>query len=311
MQRKFKIISTILGDNYRSNDEHLFACPYCKHHKKKLSINIEKNLYKCWICESTGRDIRRLVRRFGDFNQLQAWDKLTNRININEFDDLFAENAAKRIDSQLIVLPSGFISLNNEASLSATPALNYLKKRGILDKDTLYWKMGYCMDGRYANRIIVPSFDDNGDLNYFVARNFSSDPRKYLNPPVSKDIIFNELYLEWDTDLVVTEGIFDAIVAGPNAVPLLGSTLRPNSKLFMKIVQNDTPVFLALDPDADKKEKRIIKLFLTYGLEVYKIDISGYQDVSDMGREEFLKRKQNAVLVQETDYLLESAIASI
>lgn len=311
MQRKFKIISTILGDNYRSNDEHLFACPYCKHHKKKLSINIEKNLYKCWICESTGRDIRRLVRRFGDFNQLQAWDKLTNRININEFDDLFTENAAKRIDSQLIVLPSGFISLNNEASLSATPALNYLKKRGILDKDTLYWKMGYCMDGRYANRIIVPSFDDNGDLNYFVARSFSSDPRKYLNPPVSKDIIFNELYLEWDTDLVVTEGIFDAIVAGPNAVPLLGSTLRPNSKLFMKIVQNDTPVFLALDPDADKKEKRIIKLFLTYGLEVYKIDISGYQDVSDMGREEFLKRKQNAVLVQETDYLLESAIASI
>ena len=311
MQRKFKIISTILGDNYRSNDEHLFACPYCKHHKKKLSINIEKNLYKCWICESTGRDIRRLVRRFGDFNQLQAWDKLTNRININEFDDLFTENAAKRIDSQLIVLPSGFISLNNEASLSATPALNYLKKRGILDKDTLYWKIGYCMDGRYANRIIVPSFDDNGDLNYFVARSFASNLRKYLNPPVSKDVVFNELYLEWDTDLVITEGIFDAIIAGPNAVPLLGSTLRPNSKLFMKIVQNDTPVFLALDPDADKKEKRIIKLFLTYGLEVYKIDIGGYEDVSDMGREEFLKRKENAALVQETDYLLESAIASI
>jgi hypothetical protein len=79
----------------------------------------------------------------------------------------------------------------------------------------------------------------------------------------------------------------------------------------MKIVQNDTPVFLALDPDADKKEQRIIKLFLTYGLEVYKIDIGGYEDVSDMGREEFLKRKENAALVQETDYLLESAIASI
>ena len=167
------------------------------------------------------------------------------------------------------------------------------------------------MDGRYANRIIVPSFNEGGDLNYFVARSFFSDPHKYLNPPVSKDVVFNELYLEWDTDLVITEGIFDAIVAGPNAVPLLGSTLHPNSKLFMKIVHNDTPVFLALDPDADKKEERIIKLFLTYGLEVYKIDINGYEDVSEMGREEFLKRKENAVLVQETDYLLESAIASI
>ena len=311
MQKKFKIISTILGDSYRSNDEHLFACPYCKHYKKKLSVNIEKNVYKCWICETLGRDIRRLVRRFGDFNQLQEWDKLTNRININEFDDLFVEEKKDVKASGYLGMPSGFISLNNEPSLSASPALNYLKKRDILDKDILYWKMGYCMDGRYANRIIVPSFNEGGDLNYFVARSFCSDPRKYLNPPVSKDVVFNELYLEWDTDLVITEGIFDAIIAGPNAVPLLGSTLRPSSKLFMKIVHNDTPVFLALDPDADNKEKRIIKLFLTYGLEVYKIDISGYEDVSDMGREEFLQRKQNAVLVQETDYLLESAIASI
>ena len=90
MQKKFKIVSAILGDSYRSNDEHLFACPYCKHHKKKLSINIEKNVYKCWICETLGRDLRRLVRRFGDFKQLQEWDKLTNRINITDFDDIFA-----------------------------------------------------------------------------------------------------------------------------------------------------------------------------------------------------------------------------
>jgi len=311
MQKKFKIISAILGDSYRSNNEYLFACPYCKHHKRKLSVNIEKNVFKCWICETLGRDLRRLVRRFGDFNQLQEWDKLTNRININEFDDLFIDTKKETDIAAYLGMPHGFTSLNNECSLSATPALNYLKKRDILEKDILYWKMGYCIDGRYAKRIIVPSFDKNGDLNYFVARSFSSDPRKYLNPPCSKDVIFNELYLEWDTDLVITEGVFDAVVAGPNAVPLLGSTLRPNSKLFMEIVQNDTPVFLALDPDAEKKEQRIIKLFLTYGLEVYKIDVSGYEDVSEMGREEFLNRKQSAALVQETDYLLESAIASI
>jgi len=111
--------------------------------------------------------------------------------------------------------------------------------------------------------------------------------------------------------LVITEGVFDAVVAGPNAVPLLGSTLRPNSKLFMKIVQNDTPVFIALDPDAEKKEQRIIKLFLSYGLEVYKIDVGGYEDVAEMGKEEFLRRKEKAVLVRETDYLLEQAIANI
>jgi len=305
------IIAEVLGDSYRSNDEHLFSCPYCKHHKKKLSVNIEKNVFKCWICETTSRDIRRLVRKFGTFNQLQEWDKLTNRININEFDDIFLESRRAPDTPAYLGLPNEFSSLNNGKTLSSQLALNYLKKRGIIEKDILYWKMGYCMEGRYANRIIVPSFNENGDLNYFVARSYSSDPRKYLNPPASKDIIFNELYLEWDTDLVITEGIFDAIVAGPNSVPLLGSTLHPNSKLFMKIVQNDTSVFLALDPDADEKEKKIIKLFLNYGLEAYKIDTNGYEDASDMGKEEFLKRKQNAVLVREMDYLLESAIASI
>jgi hypothetical protein len=117
--------------------------------------------------------------------------------------------------------------------------------------------------------------------------------------------------LEWDTDLVITEGAFDAIVAGPNAVPLLGSTLRSNSKLFMKILQKDTPVFLALDPDAAKKEQRIIKTLLNYGVEVYKIDTSGYEDVAEMGREEFTRRKENALFVDESDYLLETAILSI
>lgn len=311
MSKRYKIITDILGDSYRSNNERLFSCPYCRHHKKKLSVNIEKNVFKCWVCGTTSRDIRRLVRKFGDFNQLQEWDKLTNRININEFDDLFAETPVKQTESQIITLPSGFVSLSNGKTLSSFSALNYLKKRGIMDEDILYWKIGYCMEGRYANRIVVPSFDENGNLTYFVARSYSSDPRKYLNPPVSKDIIFNELYLEWDTDLVITEGIFDAIVAGPNAVPLLGSTLRANSKLFMKIVQNDTPVFLALDPDAEAKERRIIKLFMDYGLEVYKIDTAGYQDVGEMNKEEFNIRKQSAEYIQETDYFLESAVMSI
>jgi len=311
MQKKFKIISAILGDSYRSNDEHLFACPFCKHHKKKLSVNIEKNVAKCWTCETSTKDIRRLVRRFGDFNQLQEWDTLTNRVNITDFDDIFAEKEEPSPFPERLDMPQGFASLNNEPSLSATPALNYLKRRGVTETDILYWKMGYCMEGRYAKRIIIPSFDINGDLNYFIARTFSSDPRKYLNPPCSKDVIFNELYLEWDTDLVITEGAFDAIVAGPNAVPLLGSTLRSNSKLFMKILQKDTPVFLALDPDAAKKEQRIIKTLLNYGVEVYKIDTSGYEDVAEMGREEFTRRKENALFVDESDYLLETAILSI
>jgi len=50
---------------------------------------------------------------------------------------------------------------------------------------------------------------------------------------------------------------------------------------------------------------------LNYGVEVYKIDTSGYEDVAEMGREEFTRRKENALFVDESDYLLETAILSI
>ena len=81
MLSKKQILTNILGDNYKTNDEYLFFCPYCKHHKKKLSVNIDKNVYKCWVCDTNGRNLRRIVRRFGTFTQLQEWDVLTNIVN--------------------------------------------------------------------------------------------------------------------------------------------------------------------------------------------------------------------------------------
>ena len=135
--------------------------------------------------------------------------------------------------------------------------------------------------------------------------------KKYLNPQASKDIIFNELYLDFDQDLVIVEGIFDAVIAGPNAVPILGSTLRENSKLFQMIIKNDTPIYIGLDNDAENKSRRIIRDLLNYGIEVYKIDTSGFDDIGSIQKEEFLKRKNEAVLCDSDDYLLYEALGEI
>ncbi len=310
MSSKQKILTNILGDNYKTNDEHLFFCPYCKHHKKKLSVNIDKNVYKCWVCDTNGRNLRRIVRRFGTFAQLQEWDILTNKVNITDFDNLF--DTIKEAAVERISLPDEFNSLvNKDVPLTSLLARKYLKDHSITKEDILYWKIGYCVSGYYANRIVIPSFDRDGYVNYFIARTYNGSWRKYLNPSVSKDIIFNELYIDWDDDLVITEGAFDAIIAGRNSVPLLGSTLKENSKLFQAIVLNDTPVFMALDHDAQKKEQRIIKKFIHYGIEIYKIDTSGYDDVGSMTKEVFKKRKENATFIAQDDYLLETSINAL
>ena len=308
---KLQLLKSIFGKFHHSNDEHLFYCPKCKHHKRKLSINLEKDAFKCWICDYYGRSLRRLIRKYGDYRTLQQWDKLFGREDVTKFDDLFSEDGEIE-QIQRIDLPKEFVSLANEdLSLAMTPAMNYLENRGITKREILHWKIGCCMQGDYNNRVIIPSFDEEGYVNYFVARTFNGAWKKYLNPPASKNIIFNELYLDFDKDLIIVEGIFDAMIAGPNSVPILGSTLRENSKLFQQIVKNDTPVYIGLDFDAENKSKKIIKDLLNYGIEIYKIDTADYDDIGSMTKKEFLKRKNEAVLYDSNDYLLYEALGEI
>ena len=132
-----------------------------------------------------------------------------------------------------------------------------------------------------------------------------------MNPSASKDIIFNHLFLDWDRDLVIVEGIFDAIKAGTNSIPLLGSTLRSSSLLFQEIVKRDTSVFVALDGDAEKKAVSIISKLLSYGAEVYRIDTSGFEDVGGMTQEEFTERKENAKFMNPDTFMMDHALDSI
>jgi DNA primase len=305
-----KILYETLGHYSDKGNELLFACPACNHHKRKFSVNLDKNAYKCWVCDYRGRNIRRVVRRFGSYTQLQKWDAITNRSDLERFADLFMAPESGE-SPQKLELPSEFVSLcHSNIPATGLYALRYLESRGITKDDIIRWKIGYCFSGEYRNRIIFPSFDNDGDVNYFVGRSYSGDSYKYKNPKASKNIIFNHLYIDWNKDLTIVEGIFDALVAG-NAVPILGSTLRSDSELIREIVKNDTPVFIALDPDAADKERRVIKTLLKYDIELYKIDVAGYEDVGSMPKSIFEERKNNAVFIDNDDYLLLDLLSAI
>jgi DNA primase len=305
-----KILNEALGRGYEHGSEILFQCPKCNHHKSKLSVNIVKNVFKCWICDYRGRSIRRLIRSFGSYTQLQKWDGIFGRQDLERFDDLFAERSVERND-QTVDLPEEFVSLcHDNIPKTGLYARNYLKSRGITKQDIVKWKIGYCFSGEYRNRIVIPSFTDDGNVSYFIARSYNGDTYKYKNPRVSKNIVFNELFINWNEDLVLVEGVFDAINAG-NSVPILGSTLRTDSSLIKKIVYNDTPVYVALDPDAAEKERKVIKTLLKYDVELYKIDVSGYEDVGSMPKDIFEERKQNATFIDRDNYLLLDLLSAV
>ena len=311
MEEKRKILTDILGYYSRRGNEHLYTCPYCNHHKRKMSVNFALNAFKCWVCDTRGKNIYRMVRKFGSYAQRQKWLELDGRLDLSEFDKIF--NEINEIEEEQIVeLPKEFVSLcNRRLPQSAHIALDYLFDRGLTKKDILMWKIGYCKEGRYSGRVIVPSFNNRGNCSYFISRSYVGHHRKYLNPIADKNIIFNELLVDWDEPVVLVEGVFDAIVAGENAIPILGSTLRTESKLFQALSINDSPVYIALDSDAEKKASRMIKNMIEYDLEVFKVDTSGCDDIGSMSKDEFQRRKTKATAIDLDAYFFEDLFRDI
>jgi len=305
--KKKRIVDHILGHPRRQGHEYLYECRCCGHHKKKLSVNFEKNVAKCWVCDWRTNNLRRLVRRWGNFKQVRDWKEFDSDIEVGQLETIFQKEV---LTSQRIDLPPEFKTLSGTShSKLALPALKYLKDRGVSKEDILYWKLGYCSSGEYANRIILPSFNEEGYCNYFTSRTYERKAwPPYLNGPGSKDIIFNDLLIDWESEVTLVEGVFDAIVAQDNAIPLLGSSLREDSILFKKIALNDTPVLLGLDHDAQKKAMRLIRAMLAHDIEVRLMDTSGYKDIGEMPKEVFEKRKQEAAFIDSDTYLLKIAL---
>jgi hypothetical protein len=64
-------------------------------------------------------------------------------------------------------------------------------------------------------------------------------------------------------------------------------------------------VYIALDNDAKEKEFKISDLFRLYGVDVYRINTSGFGDIGEMDKETFQTRKKTASFLSLDNYLLE------
>lgn len=124
------------------------------------------------------------------FNK-KAWNELSGIVEITEYEKIFLIDQNKDIKEEILTLPEEFQTLcNKDLSLTSLPAKRYLRERGISKEDILFWKIGYAVSGEYAGRVIIPSFNMDGKVNYFVARTYEKDWKRYLNPPTPKRYYF-------------------------------------------------------------------------------------------------------------------------
>lgn len=246
-----ELLRDILGKEkqyYKNKGQIAFNCPYCDEDRNKgnLEISLIKGVYKCWSCSDTNEThgpLGKLIEEFGSKKQ----KKLYNLFKPKEFNT----GETEKIKLQL---PESYKKFKDSNPIYPVykQAMNYLASRGITNDIIEKYEIGFSDDGPTAGRIIVPSYDKNGQLNYYIARSWKVKTRsKYKNPSVPKDeIIFNESLIDWNKDIFLVEGVFDGFFL-PNSVPMLGKHL---SSLLLETIYDKAKgkIIICLDGDAFK-----------------------------------------------------------
>ena len=267
-----------VGTSLRGNEQ-AHHCPFCHHHKKKLQVNLETQQWHCWVCDSKGRKIQTLLKR------LHVDSKKIRKVFEIYGDDYIVTSTSTDEEKVELRLPSEFKSL-----LVKPKGLNplykkvvqYAKDRGITKEDIIRYNIGYCDGGIYTNRIIIPSYDVDNRLNYFIARSvFTEEKFKYKNPPVSKNVTIFENHINWKKPITLCEGVFDAMSIKRNAIPLLGKFIQKTlmDSIYKKGVRD---IKIVLDKDAQDQALYYVNYFMNNGITVTNI-LPTEKDAGDMG----------------------------
>lgn len=289
------ILDATLGQHKSySNSEYYYFCPFCHHYNPKLAVNIAKRKWQCWKCSQRGSTLLSLLRKLDvSREQIQSLGALLN--------DEIQYSKVVPLDDVRLTLPSEFMSLADSAqSIEYTKAMRYLTDRGITFADILRYNIGYCTSGPYRGRIIVPTYNADSTLAYFVGRDYhGTSYLKYMNPKVSKNIVGFENQINWKYPIIICEGVFDAMAIKRNAVPQLGTHLP--KRLQKKILQQSTPdVYIALDSNALKDTIKIAHQLMKEGKRVHLVELDN-RDPSSMGFEEMQTRIRHARMLSFVD----------
>ena len=240
-----EIIEEVLGEPvkaYQGKLQFSYNCPNCDEdrHKGNLEVSLEKHLFHCWSCNISG-PLGKLFDDFGTKKQKKTY------LLIKPEEVQVEEKKKVRVR-----LPVGYTKIS-EATPIYPPhkeAFNYLKSRGVNEQICEKYKIGLTTTGEFQGRIIIPSYNLSGELNFFIARSWNPRAKmKYKNPNVPKDeIIFNENLIDWNKKIFLVEGAFDSIFV-ENSIPLLGKYM--SELLFSKLYEKATSeIVICLDGDA-------------------------------------------------------------
>jgi len=283
-EKLLALLQGVLGESKKTaRGNYAYHCPFCNSNQLKMEIQVEssitgENHWHCWVCNTSGKKLVNLLKQLKQPREVIA--ELFSILNISTY-------RTKSTDTEyvsMIKLPDEFQPLwRNNGSIEQKNALKYLiVDRNVSLSEIIKYNIGYCETGRYAKMIIVPSYDSDGQLNYFVGRSYyHTDGTRHRNPEISKDIVGFEMFINWNYPITIVEGAFDAIAVRRNAIPLFGKTI--SDTLRKRIIENRVKeIYICLDKDAQKQAIEHAEEFLDNGITVRFVDLK-LKDPAEIG----------------------------
>lgn len=286
-----RIVDRVLGAPRRdyggSGDWYEYNCPRCAEeglgkadNKYNLAVQIGTDglWAHCWKCGYSGK-LYKVIKQHGSQTDVDDFKEEVRTLRErrlftlsgdleNSLDSLFIDEELKLPEGlktiskeKLAEIPDDWVgSKVYQFDIDLKCAYDYLKSRGITYDMIERFKIGYIPNinqetgkrYKYGGRILIPSYDAYGDLNYWVARDYTgTQARKVMNPDVDKkSIVFNEQLVNWYEPINIVEGPFDHISV-PNSIPLLGCSIDEESYVFRSLMEKSrSDINIFLDNDA-------------------------------------------------------------
>ncbi len=247
----------------------------------------ENGVYRCWKTDKRGSLVS-LVSQVDGIGFDEAEELICSSLSLRalekKVDEFFGHyDVSKPENSTPIVLSQKYLNLPpytfSFKELDETEKKKfkkYLDSRKLPPDNLLF-----CIDGDYYDRVIIPYYNEKGDVIWYNARSIydSKNGLKYMKPKEKEfsqdDCLFFTSFPPVKTKIYVTEGELDAFtlkLCGYHAVACGGKTL---SESQIEILRKYIPV-LAFDNDEGKSKDWGLKSTIDIGNQLIE---KGFEEI--------------------------------
>lgn len=317
------------GDYKDIGHEKIYKCPFCGDDKYRLYVSTgesgdNEGLWICFHCGRKGNPISFVMEyegaRFSEAKEtLELYDYTIGNFEWSN-DDTLTESeklvlyinhlnkpkVKEKVDKTPPPLPVGYKRIiDNLNNNEVYPFLLYLYNRGFTIQDIIKHNIGYITDG-YANttnsriplnnHLVFLTHNDKGEYIYWNTR--SIDPKPYVksvngiakdNEYSKKDVVFNLNTAKNEKDIIIVEGVPDALTLGNRGIATFGKQVTDTQvEEILKRVTKEQKLYIMLDMDAKEEMIKLADKLYPRHENTYYVINKTYKDANDLGRDKAL-----------------------